>query len=94
MTCSIQLRIDGDLLGVARVMRVLKRHQATRPEVVLHRELDHEVARVHATLESKRRLEGLAAALLKVPAVLDALILDDEVVVAQFSRWPRARYQL
>ena len=78
MTVSLQLRMSGGLLEVARAMRVLKRYSISQSRVSLSRVGSVEVATVRGTLADAHRSVGLAAALARVPGVLEAVISRDD----------------
>jgi hypothetical protein len=86
MAYTIHLRIDADLLGVARVIRLLRRYAVFAGDVAIERFLGREVASMHGTLTIARSAEGLAAALVRAPDVLHAVIFSDSQVVVEFSR--------
>lgn len=84
MTCLLQLRLAGGLIDVARAMRVLKRYSISQSRVSLAREGSREVATVMGTLLDPRRSVGLAAALSRIPAVLEAVVSREDESVAAF----------
>ena len=66
-------------------MRVLKRYSISQSRVSFAREGSVEVATVKGTLSDSRRSMGLAAALSRIPGVLEAVISrDDESVAALY----------
>jgi hypothetical protein len=88
MAYTIHLRVHTDLLAVARVIRLFKRHAVTAAEVVIERFSGREVASVRGRVATAHRADGLAAALLRTPDVLNATILSDSAVIVEFSRRP------
>jgi DNA-binding FrmR family transcriptional regulator len=61
MAYTVQLRVNADLLGVARVIRLLKRHAVTAAEVAVERFSGREITRVRGRLEAvQQRADGLA----------------------------------
>ncbi|APV49409.1 hypothetical protein BWI17_06775 [Betaproteobacteria bacterium GR16-43] len=86
VTYTIHLRVHTDLLAVARVIRLLKRHAVTAAEVAIERFSGREVASVRGRLPLGHRADGLAAALLRAPDVQHAIILSDSDVIVEFSR--------
>jgi len=86
MAYTVHLRINADLLSVARVIRLLKRHAVTAAEVAVERFSGREITRVRGQLEVAQRANGLAAALVRAPDVLHAIIFSDSDVVVEFSR--------
>ena len=91
MSCLLQLRLTGGLIDVARAMRVLKRYSISQSRVSLAREGSREVATVRGTLSDPRRCVGLAAALSRIPGVLEAVVSrEDESVAAFYSAPPRS----
>ena len=86
MAYSVHLRLHGDLLGVARVIRLLRRYAVTAAEVVVERFPGHEITSMRGTLTVGHRAQGLAAALGRSPGVVNAVILDESKVIAEFSR--------
>ena len=84
MTCLLQLRLAGGLIDVARAMRVLKRYSISQSRVSLAREGSREVATVRGTLSDARRSVGLAAALSRIPGVLEAVVSREDESVAAF----------
>ena len=86
MDYSIQVQVDGDLVGVAQVMRVLKRHAVSAAQVVMQPLANLDVTSVCAPLARSSRADELAAALVRIPAVIDAVIMQESSVVARFSR--------
>jgi hypothetical protein len=86
MAYSVHLRLRGDLLGVARVIRLLRRYAVTAAEVAIERLSGHEITSMHGTLTLGHRAKGLAAALGRSPGVMSAVILDESRVIAEFSR--------
>ena len=90
MSCLLHLKLAGGLVGVARAMRVLKRYSISQSRVSLAREGSLEIATVRGKLSDARRSEGLAAALSRIPGVLEAVVsLDDESLVAFHRAIPR-----
>jgi len=87
----LQLRLAGGLIDVARAMRVLKRYSISQSRVSMVREGSWEVATVRGTLSDARRCVGLAAALSRIPAVLEAVVSrEDESVAAFYCAPPRS----
>ncbi len=78
MRCRLHLRLTGGLIDVARAMRVLKRYSISQPRVSMTREGSREVATVRGTLSDARRSIGLAAALSRIPGVLEAVVSRDD----------------
>jgi hypothetical protein len=76
MSCSVQLRVAGTLLDFARVLRLLKRYSASPPRVRWTGEGHSNVAMILATVPGRERSRTLTTALARVPAVLDAVILE------------------
>ena len=91
MTCLLHLRLAGGLIDVARAMRVLKRYSISQSRVSLAREGAVEVATVKGTLYDPRRSTGLAAALSRIPGVLEAVVSrgDESPLAAFYSEGPR-----
>ena len=90
MSCLLHLRLAGSLIEVARAMRVLKRYSISQPRVSLALEGSLEVATVRGTLSDARRSTGLAAALARIPGVLEAVVTrDKESIVALYCAPPR-----
>lgn len=89
MTCLLQLRLTGGLIDVARAMRVLKRYSISQSRVSMAREGSREVATVMGTLSDPRRSVGLAAALSRIPAVLEAVVSREDESVAAFYCAPQ-----
>ena len=85
MTCTIHLRVDPDLVGLARVMRLFRRNAVVAAQVDIERVADREIANVRGTM-TRRRVRTLAAALLRVPEVIHAAIFDESKVLVEFSR--------
>ena len=91
MRCLLHLRLAGGLIDVARAMRVLKRYSISQSRVSLAREGPVEVATVRGTLADSRRSIGLAAALSRIPGVLEAVISrDDESLAALYCAPPES----
>ena len=88
MDYTVHLRVRSDLLGIARVIRLLKRHAVVDADVAIEGLSGSEVTRVRGTLARSHRTDGLAAALVMAPDVLHALILSDSNVIVEFSRRP------
>src|SRR5450631_4437351 len=88
MTCLLQLRLAGGLIDIARAMRVLKRYSISQSRVSLAREGSREVATVMGTLADPRRSVGLAAALSRIPGVLEAVVSREDESVAAFYSAP------
>jgi acetolactate synthase regulatory subunit len=86
MAYTIHLRVDADLLGIARVIRLLRRYAVSAGDVAIERFSGREVANVSGTMTMGRSAEGLAAALLRAPDVLHAVICSESQVVVEFSR--------
>lgn len=78
------MRLASGLIGVARAMRVLKRFSISQSRVSLAREGSFEVATVSGTLANARRSMGLAAALSRIPGVLEAVVSRDNQPLAAF----------
>lgn len=89
MRCLLHLRLTGGLIDVARAMRVLKRYSISQPRVSLTREGSLEVATVRGTLSDPRRSIGLAAALSRIPGVLEAVVSRDDNSLAALYCAPR-----
>jgi hypothetical protein len=91
MRCLLHLRLAGGLIDIARAMRVLKRYRISQSRVSLAREGSLEVATVRGTLSDARRSIGLAAALARIPGVLEAVVSrDDESLAAFYEAPPRS----
>jgi len=89
MSCSIRLRVAGDLVHLAKVMRVLSRHRVAQSRVSLMRQGNAEFAAVLATLKDARRSRRLATELARMPSVLEAVISgDDDFLVAHYFAQP------
>jgi len=86
MAYTVDLRVRADLLGIARVFRLLRRYAVRAANVELEHGGDGEFARLCGTLASSRRAPALAAALARTPAVTRAAILDETRVLAEFYR--------
>jgi hypothetical protein len=84
MRCELELRLSGGLIDVARAMRVLKRYSISQSRVSLAREGSLEVATVRGTLADARRSSGLAAALSRIPGVIEAVVSREDESVAAF----------
>jgi hypothetical protein len=84
MRCLLHLRLAGGLIEVARAMRVLKRYSILQSRVSLAREGLVEVATVSGTLSDARRSSGLAAALSRIPGVLEAVVSRNDQPLASF----------
>jgi hypothetical protein len=84
--CTIHLRVRADLVGLARVMRLLRRHAVVAVQVAFERLSDHEVAVARGAMTSRGRASSLAAALARAPEVLHLAIVDETMVIAEFSR--------
>jgi hypothetical protein len=70
---------------------VLKRYSISQSRVSLAREGSREVATVRGTLSDARRSTGLAAALSRIPGVLEAVVSrEDESVAAFYCAPPRS----
>ena len=78
------MRLAGGLIDVARAMRVLKRYSISQSSVSLSREGSLEVATVSGTLKDPRRSVGLAAALSRIPGVLEAVVSRNNEPLASF----------
>jgi hypothetical protein len=85
MTCLLHLRVSGGLLDVARALRVLRRYRIAQSCFSMAREGSMEVATVRGTLHDARRSNGLAAALGRIPGVLEAVISRDDESLAAFD---------
>lgn len=86
MTCLLQLRLAGGLIDIARAMRVLKRYSISQSRVSMAHEGSREVATVMGTLADPRHSVGLAAALSRIPGVLEAVVSrEDESIAASYS---------
>jgi len=83
---TVDLRVRADLLGIARVIRLLRRHAVLAADVELEQGSDGNVARLWGTLVNSRRAPALAAALARTPNVMHLAILDERRVLAEFSR--------
>jgi hypothetical protein len=70
------MRLASGLIGIARAMRVLKRYSISQSRISLVREGSFEVAMVSGTLANSRRSKGLAAALARIPGVIEAVVTD------------------
>jgi hypothetical protein len=88
MAVTIHLRINADLVGLARVMRLLRRNAVVAAEVAMERLSGREVTNVRATMTMRGSVRGLAAALRRAPEVMHAVILDETRVLVEFSRGP------
>lgn len=88
--CTIHLRARPDLVGLARVMRLLRRHAVVAVHVAIERLSDHEVAVASGAMVSRGRASSLAAALMRAPEVLHVAIVDETRVIAEFTRKERA----
>lgn len=88
MDYTVHLRVRTDLLGIARVIRLLKRHAVVGADVAIEGLSGSEITRVRGTLARAGRADGLAAALVLAPDVLHAIILSDSNVIVEFSRRP------
>jgi hypothetical protein len=88
--CQLRLRLDGTLIGVARAMRVLKRYRISQSRVSIVREGALDVATVSGILADSRRSARLAAALSRIPGVVEAVVSRDDVDLAAFRRPPAA----
>ena len=86
MAYTVDLRVRADLLGIARVYRVLRRFAVRGANIEFERRAEGEVARLHGTLPHSRKALALAAALVRTPAVQHAAILNEKAVLAEFSR--------
>ena len=86
MAYTVDLRVRADLLGIARVFRLLRRYAVRASNVTFERGTGGEVARLCGTLSSSRRAPALAAALAGIPAVTHAAILSETRVLAEFCR--------
>jgi acetolactate synthase regulatory subunit len=86
MAYTVDLRVRADLLGIARVFRLLRRHAVRAPQVAFEHGTDGGVARLCGTLANSRRAPALARALASTPAVTHAAILDETRVLAEICR--------
>ena len=86
MACTVDLRVRADLLGIARVFRLLRRYAVRAPDVELEHGGGGEFARLCGTLANSRQAPALAAALKRTPAVTRAAILNETSVLAEFCR--------
>jgi hypothetical protein len=85
--CLLQLRLAGGLIDVAKALRVLKRYRIAHSRVSLAREGSRDVATVSAKLFDPQHSIGLAAALSRIPTVLEAIVSrDDDSLAAFYSR--------
>jgi hypothetical protein len=75
MSCSVQLRVAATLLDFARVLRVLNRYSASLSRVCWTGGGPN-VAMIPATVASREGSRTRTTALARVPAVLDAVILE------------------
>ena len=86
MPYTNHLRIDASLVGIARVIRLLRRHAVDAAEVAIVQFSGQEVASVRGTLGIGGSTRRLASALSRAPNVLHAVIVSDSHVIAEFSR--------
>ena len=86
MGYTIHLRVDASLVGIARVIRLLRRHAVDAAEVAIVQFSGQEVASVRGTLGIGGSARRLAAALARTPNVMHAVIESDSHVIAEFSR--------
>jgi acetolactate synthase regulatory subunit len=86
MAYTVDLRVRADLLGIARVFRLLRRYAVRAADIEIERRRDGEVACLHGTLRHPRKALALAAALARTPSVTHAAILDETRVLAEFCR--------
>ena len=86
MAYTIHLRVDASLVGIARVIRLLRRHAVDAAEVAIVQFSGQEVASVRGTLEFGGSTRRLATALSRAPNVLHAVIVSESHVIAEFSR--------
>jgi acetolactate synthase regulatory subunit len=86
MAYTVDLRVRADLLGIARVFRLLRRYAVRAADVDLEHGGDGEFARLRGTLARPRKALALAAALARTPTVMHAAIVDETRVLAEFSR--------
>ena len=84
MAYTVDLRVRADLLGIARVFRLLRRYAVRASGVQF--EHDGEVARLCGTLARPSSAPALAAALARTPTVTQAAILDESRVLVEFCR--------
>jgi hypothetical protein len=71
MQFTVRMRISGDLLGLARILRLLKRHGVTE---VRDRGAFAGPAELDGIVESESYPAGLARALSRQPNIVDAQI--------------------
>ena len=77
MRLYITARLDADLLSVARVMRLLRRNKG-RPEIISFRpESSGAVGVLRATLDYPGNPNGLLGALVGLPNVLEARVVEE-----------------
>jgi hypothetical protein len=88
MSYDVHLRLHADLVGVARVIRVLRRYAVAGADVAIAGPSGAD-ARMHGTLAAHGKAVRLVAALVRTPDVAYAAILDESRVVLEFSRAPR-----
>jgi hypothetical protein len=86
MAYTVDLRVRADLLGIARVFRLLRRYAVRACDVTFEHGTGGEVARLCGTLSNSRRAPALAAALASTPTVTHAAILNETRVLAEFFR--------
>jgi hypothetical protein len=88
MPYDVHLRLHADLVGVARVIRLLRRHRVAGADVAIAGPRGGD-ASMHGTLEAHGKAVRLVAALVRTPDVAYAAVLDESRVVLEFSRAPR-----
>ena len=86
MAYTIHVRVDADLLGIARMIRLLRRYAVNAGEVAIERLSGREVASLQGTLALARSPDGLVAALVTAPDVLNAVVFSDTRIVVEFTR--------
>jgi len=86
MPYYVHLRLHADLIGVARVVRMLRRHSVRSTDLAIEPVPGRDEASVRGTFALRRRVEALAAALVRTPCVAHAAIFHDSGVLLEFSR--------
>jgi hypothetical protein len=75
---SVQVRMTGDLVGLAKVLRVLKRYHLSSPEIDMESAADRRVTALRGTIVAKRYPQSLELALTHLPHVIDACVISDD----------------
>jgi len=86
MPYYVHLRLHADLIGVARVIRLLRRHAVHATDLAIEHAPGRDEASVRGTFSLRRRADALAAALVRTPGVAHAAILHESGVLLEFSR--------